>query len=101
MEDWAATTRLVEDEVNSWVDWEGGGKGGVLIRLGEGWSSEEDSGVVVEAYMTNILSTSSLVEEEVGSKLAGSSSNNGLKVVVVSSSNSKPNFLINRLIHAD
>ena len=97
MEDWAATTRLVEDEVNSWVDWEGGGKGGVLIRLGEG-SSEEDSGVVVEAYMTNILSTSSLVEEEVGSK-AGSSS--GLKVVVVSSSNSKPNFLINRLIHAD
>ena len=100
MEDWAATTRLVEDEVNSWVDWEGGGKGGVLIRLGEE-SSEEDSGVVVEAYMTNILSTISLVEEEVGSKLAGSSSNNGLKVVVVSSSNSKPNFLINRLIHAD
>ena len=97
MEDWAATTRLVEDEVNSWVDWEGGGKGGVLIRLGEG-SSEEDSGVVVEAYMTNILSTSSLVEEEVGSK-AGSSS--GLKVVVVSS-NSKPNFLIKYgLIHAD
>ena len=93
MEDWAATIRLVEDEVG-WVDWEG--KGGVLIG-GEG-SSEEDSGVVVEAYMTNILSTSSLVEEEVGSK-AGSSS--GLKVVVVSS-NSKPNFLIKYgLIHAD
>ena len=53
--------------------------------------------------MTNILSTSSLVEveEEVGSKLAVGSSSNGLKVVVVSS-NSKPNFLIvYGLIHAD
>ena len=55
--------------------------------------------------MTNILSTSSLVEveeEEVGSKLAVGSSSNGLKVVVVVSSNSKPNFLIvYGLIHAD
>ena len=92
MEDWAATIRLVEDEVG-WVDWEG--KGGVLIG-GEG--SSEEGVADEEAYMTNILSTSSLVEEEVGSK-AGSSS--GLKVVVVSS-NSKPNFLIKYgLIHAD
>ena len=67
------------------------------MLIGEEGSSEE--GVAdEEAYMTNILSTSSLVEEEVGSK-AGSSS--GLKVVVVSS-NSKPNFLIKYgLIHAD
>ena len=94
MEDWAATIRLVEGV--GWVDWEG--KGGVLIG-GEG--SSEEGVADEEAYMTNILSTSSLVEEEVGSKLAGSSSNHGLKVVVVSSSDSKPNFLINRLIHAD